>query len=114
MIIGKIVNASESGREITVKVETKYKPRAQKTKFRPKNTVNILVQKPPTCTCDNLEFKKNDKYVLMGQKSRRRRTFVIKWKTGFVEKVSKSLIEKLKKRSKSWGFCARQLGRRSQ
>ncbi|XP_028399649.1 neurogenic locus notch homolog protein 2-like isoform X2 [Dendronephthya gigantea] len=114
VIVGEIVNASESGREITVKVETKYKPRAEKTKFRPKNIVNILVQKPPTCSCDNMEFRKNDRYVLMGQKSRRRKTFVIKWKTGFVEKVSKPLIEKLKKRSKSWGFCAKQFGKRRQ
>jgi hypothetical protein len=88
-----------------VKVETKYKPTAEKTKFTPKNTVNIKVQKPSNCRCDNLDFQKNEKYVLMGRK---KRTFVIKWRTGFVEKVSQALVDRLKKSSqrlKTWGFC---------
>ncbi len=92
-----------------MKVETKYKPRAANAKFTPDNTVKILVQKPPNCQCDNLEFKKNEKYVLMGRKAKGKKIFVIKWKTGFVEKVSKPLVDKLKKasqRSRVWGFCA--------
>ena len=90
-----------------MKVETKFKPIAEKTKFIPKNTVRIRVQKISNCQCDNLEFKKNERYVFMGKKTKKR-TFVIKWKTGFVEKVSKPLVQKLNKslqRLKTWGFC---------
>ena len=109
MIIGEILNTSKSGKEISVKVETKFKPTATKTKFKPQNTVKIIVQKPPRCVCDNLQFKKNEKYVLMGRKAKSKKIFVIKWRTGFVEKVSKQLVNKLTKtseRAKTWGLCA--------
>lgn len=108
-IIGELLSASKNGRIITVKVDSKFKPTADKTKFAPQNIVKMVVQKPTGCRCENLEFVKNEKYVLMGKRVRRKKIFVIKWKTGFVEKVSASLEVKLKKtaqKSKAWGFCA--------
>ena len=106
MIIGEILNVTKGGKEINVKVEKKYKPKTFRTKFKPQNIVNIMLQKKPNCRCDNLEFKPNEKYVLMGKKSKSK-VFVIKWKTGFVEKVSKSLVKKLKTR-----FCRNRFNQR--
>ena len=105
-IVGKILNVTSGGTEIAVKVDMKFKPRGKRTRFTKQSTVHIVVKKGPNCRCENAEFKTNEKYVLIGKKGRKTKGFEIKWKTGFVEKISKPLVKKLDKRSKQWGFCA--------
>ena len=104
-----MTNRIKGKREIEVKVDKKFKPTVEKTKFKPNNTVKIEVRKSPDCLCENMEFRANEKYVLMGRKTKSK-VFVIKWKTGFVEKISKPLVDKLDKRSKEWWFCAKKYG----